>query len=206
MAKIKMSPLVTDIKGSSGPLLFSESRGVRTVRAKKTPSNPNTAAQQASRGALRDLMTIWEQLHYWLQDRWTDYAAGLNMTAVNAFLAQNLAIENGNSRFSITPPGTLPVLTASGIYESSGCANVSFGFTPGTVPVGQILTVWHRLGNKPGPPGPLLTPSFFVGPQTSPVSVPVPDCGEGDNWLYASLVTAQYAEIGFGFGVFLDII
>lgn len=206
MAKIKMSPLVTDIKGSTDRLLFSSSRGVATVRTKKSPVQPNTAAQIKSRGALYDLMTLWKTLSSSARTIWEVYAKGMSMTPVNAFLAQNLALENTTNRWSMFPPGSIPAISASGFYESEGCANVPFAFTPGSIPSGQTILVWHRMGNTPGPPAQVWIRYAFGGPLSSPVSVPVVNCGGGDNFLYAALVTPDWTAWSYGFGVFVDVL
>jgi hypothetical protein len=204
MAKIKLSPLVSKISGSTGPLLFSESRGVVTVRTKKTPTNPNTAAQQVSRAALRDLMSIFSQLHILLQGVWSTYGAGRGMTGVNAFLSQNLAAEQTGGEWSVSPPGTLPNLDVVGPVNGNCPGNALVNFTPSPITGTTSLIYYHRMGNQGDSVPPVMTRGFFASPRTSPVNIPLTNCADGDNWVYLYTGNSFLVDWSLGFGSFVD--
>ena len=200
MAKITKSPLIADIRGSAGPLLFSSSRGISTVRAKKTPTNPNTPAQQASRNGLRDLVSIYGQFGTGLKTVWTNYGVARSMTGVNAFLSQNLAGEIAGGIWSPTPPGAFPVLSVVGDINGNCPGTAMINYLPSTLPAGRYLIIYHRVGNQGDPTLPAMTQTFIIGPKSSPTNPAIPNCADGDNWFYCYLSTSTHSEWGYGFG------
>lgn len=60
--KIKFGALVTDGRGKLGGHVASKNRSGNYLRTKVTPSNPQTAAQQATRAVLGSLSTAWSGL------------------------------------------------------------------------------------------------------------------------------------------------
>lgn len=200
MAKIKLSPLVNKISGSAGPLLFSESRGISTVRAKKTPSNPNTSAQQAARSALRDLMSIYAQLHSGEKSVWDYYGAKSELSGVNAFLSQNLALEISGGLWPIMPPDTLPNISVVGDVNGACPGDGIINFTPPDIPAGIVFVYYHRMGNQGDPVPPVMTRGTVSGPQSSPVAVALINCADGDNWVYCYEALGAFVNWNSGFG------
>lgn len=62
MAKIKFGMMMTDARGKLGGQVFSKNRGGSYVRTKVTPSNPQTSAQMAVRGAFASISSAWSAL------------------------------------------------------------------------------------------------------------------------------------------------
>lgn len=62
MAKIKLSMVVSDMRGKLNGSVFARNRGGLYVRTKVTPSNPQTGAQQLARNILGSLSQQWKTL------------------------------------------------------------------------------------------------------------------------------------------------
>lgn len=62
MAKIKLSAIVSEMRGKLNGSVFSKNRGGAYVRTKVTPVNPQTLAQGAVRAALTSLSQAWRGL------------------------------------------------------------------------------------------------------------------------------------------------
>lgn len=200
MAKIKLSPLVNKIQGSAGPLLFSSSRGVATVRTKKTPVNPNTAPQQAARAAFRDLMSIWSQFHFQLQNAWTAYGATRDMTGGNAFISLSMQGELAGGIWSPSPPGAMPSLTVVGDVNGTCPGNAITNMSPGSISASFYLVYYHRMGNQGDPVPPVMTRGVRAGPTISPTNIALVDCEDGDNWVYCYIENADFTDWSLGFG------
>lgn len=59
MAVYRPGPIVADIRGSVGAETFARNQGGLYVRARTTPTDPNTADQQACRAAVTALSQYW---------------------------------------------------------------------------------------------------------------------------------------------------
>lgn len=200
MAKIKLSPLVNKIQGSTGPLLFSSSRGVATVRTKKIPTNPNTAQQQAARAAFRDLVSIYNQFNAIEKNLWIAYGASRSLSGVNAFISLSLAGELSGGVWSPSPPGSLTPLTVVGDVNGNCPGTAMMNYSPSSVPSGFVIVIYHRVGNQGDPTPPVMTRGGASGPRSSPFTVSLPGCAAGDNWVYSYIVKGDLLEWSLGFG------
>lgn len=68
------SPVFSKASGSIGGMTFSHNRGGNYTRAKTTPSNPNSTAQQAQRALISSLTAAWGALTTAQRDAWNAYA------------------------------------------------------------------------------------------------------------------------------------
>lgn len=75
MAKIR--PILGELRGRIAGVVFSHNKGGDYVRKGTTPTNPNTARQQATRTILGDLASAWTNtLSAAQRDAWNTYAEG----------------------------------------------------------------------------------------------------------------------------------
>jgi len=204
MAKIKMSPLVKKIQGSVDGLLFSESRGVATVRTKKTPTNPDTLAQQVSRKAMARLMGIWPQISDRIASSYEYGDVNKNQTVINRFLARLLALEMVESSYSLSPPTSTPACLGPAFIEFVNCNAVSVSFSPSPAPNNYHLILIHRVDSAvPGAP-PVMTVYPQHPTQVSPKILNLTNCEDGDNYIYGFFSDITTALVGEGFGVFAE--
>lgn len=83
MAKIQFGMMMTDARGKLGGQVFSKNRGGAYIRTKVTPSNPQTADQQANRSILTTVSQGWSGLSGSERESWN---SGVNdWTSTNVF-------------------------------------------------------------------------------------------------------------------------
>ncbi len=69
------STIVAQASGSIGGLTFSRNRGGKYIRSRATPTNPNSVFQQAVRGFMSQLTSLWnDTLTQGERDAWDLYA------------------------------------------------------------------------------------------------------------------------------------
>lgn len=139
MGRVTFSPEVSDARGKLGDAVFSSWKGRPYLRTRVSGSNPNTAAQQASRQSLARCILLYQSLETQLKDDWDTKAAQLKLPGYNSFLSHNRAEEEAGAN-----PLTVSLQTPS--------VDVMTGFnaTPWFIP-GTILLTWT---------GPLVPPDF----------------------------------------------
>jgi len=94
MAKVKGPLMSLDASGSiAGSITFSKWKGVKTARIKSTPSNPDTAGQQAQRTTFSLAVASWKAQDAADQLTWTNRAKalGLNMSGFNLYVREYIA-------------------------------------------------------------------------------------------------------------------
>lgn len=74
MASILTGSIVADIRGSVGSESYSRNQYGNYVKARVTPTNPNTAAQIASRAALAASVAAWQALTQAQRDKYNALA------------------------------------------------------------------------------------------------------------------------------------
>ncbi|MBI4976283.1 MAG: hypothetical protein HZC28_02315 [Spirochaetes bacterium] len=88
MATITLSPLISDLRGRIGSIVFCKWKGVHYVR-RYAPHNPsNTLLQAAQRAVFRDAITAWQGLSDDARRRWSQKAAHLAMSGYNLFISR----------------------------------------------------------------------------------------------------------------------
>jgi len=81
MALIKFGGGITEMRGSMAGNVFSRNRSGAYIRARTTPTNPNSVGQQAVRSCLSALTVRWSQtLTAAQRTAWNLYAASVAMT------------------------------------------------------------------------------------------------------------------------------
>ena len=100
------STVIAQASGALGGLVFSRNGGGPYIRTRATPTNPNTPQQQAIRGFLSQLTSLWvNSLTEDQRQGWTDYAANVplinrigqarNVTALNMYVRTNVPLLQG---------------------------------------------------------------------------------------------------------------
>lgn len=75
------SQIITQASGSVGGLTYSRNKGGMYMRARAVPTNPNTPLQQAVRGYVSQLTSLWvNTLTETLRAAWATYAANVQLT------------------------------------------------------------------------------------------------------------------------------
>ena len=82
MAKIKLSAIVSEMRGKLNGSVFSKNRGGAYLRTKVTPVNPNTASQGAVRGALTGIAQTWRTLTEAQRKAWNTAVSNFTKTDI----------------------------------------------------------------------------------------------------------------------------
>lgn len=191
------SPVLAEVSGSLGGIVFSHNAGGPYMRARATVTNPNTPQQQVVRSLLSQLTSTWVTTLTDIQRQgWTDYAANVplpnalgaprHVTALNMYVRSNVPlIQAGFARQDDAPTSfTLGDFTAAAGAASAGPQTISISFTVTDAWVDEsdagMLIYVSRQQNT--------TINFFKGPYqfagsidgddttppTSPATIPVP--------------------------------
>ncbi len=118
MAKIKLSAIVSEMRGKLNGSVFSKNRGGAYVRTKVTPVNPQTLAQGNVRAALTNLSQAWKSLTEAQRLAWNSAVSQFTSTdifgdiktpsGINLFNKLNL-----NLTAIAAPPISVPPLAVS---------------------------------------------------------------------------------------------
>lgn len=73
MARVKLSPLLTDISGSIGGMTIQRNKFGTTIRQKPLPLNPTTAAQLNVRRLMMTIQKAWQDLTDAQRLQWNRY-------------------------------------------------------------------------------------------------------------------------------------
>lgn len=206
MAKIKMSPLVTDIKGSTDKLLFSSSRGVATVRTKVKPVQPNTAAQIANRQIMVSLMKTLGEMSPYIRLGWEHASIGQNKTGTNLFISANVASEKTQDVNIWSLPTDIQAVSGPSYIEQTAETPYSVAFSPSPVPAGLKLYVYNRVGSPEPPNYYDIWEYIYDAPQTSPVSVPWQEGVGGEYFIFGMFVDEAKGRCGAGFSAWAEIV
>ena len=89
MAKVNAGPIVSDVRGSVGPVTYYTQRGQLIARARIAPNQFSTPARDQARNDLRLAMRDWF-FHKPINKPPWDFQAGDRMHGVNLFVQQNV--------------------------------------------------------------------------------------------------------------------
>lgn len=201
MAKIKLNSLLADMRGRMGAVVFSSNGAGFYASPLKTPIQPNTDRQSATRNAFSRLVKSWNLLSIAERAAWTAYAAQVDNARTDWFgdvyypnaRAQFISINTtrllaGEDITATAPigalPATLPAMTAG--IDPDGSGFTSYIDAAATFDA-SILAVHAAVSitSSPGRNTPI-TPYKVLG--INPVSGSWP-------WTIDSLLTALYGVI-----------
>lgn len=168
------SPLLSQASGSVAGSVFSHNKGGMYMRARTTPVNPNTDAQQSVRDSMRVLVDAWTNtLTQTERDSWNLYAFNTPLlnklgdptkrTGQNMFVRSNLprlhaampVIETAPVTFDL---GSFTPLTGFTADASADTFTFNFGTTdPWANAAGGVMFIYQSRPVNP-------TVLFFKGP------------------------------------------
>lgn len=109
MGLVKYSPLVSEVRGKVGDVIFSRNTYGAYVRDYVIPLNPNTTYQQTARNLMSAAVILWQGLSEDQRTQWRAYASELirtnryndlsRLSGYNAFIMQAI----NRSRMSLSP-------------------------------------------------------------------------------------------------------
>lgn len=149
----KILPILGELTGSVAGSTFARSGGGSYVKARASPTNGNTTAQQRARSGLGRASAQWAGLSQTNKDLWADAArqtnaaqpqgVDTNLTAHQCYCAYNAArIGFGGSGVSAPPTAARPGLltSASGVCDAT---TLSLTFAPASPPNGGRIVAWQ---------------------------------------------------------------
>ena len=116
--KLKLSPLVAGASGSTADLTAANWKGRAYVRTKTTPSNPNSAAQQASRLSMTNMNTLWRDYSSFVHPAWADVAAALALSPFNAYVRANLPRDHSHDPVLAAPENLAVPAPLAFVFDS----------------------------------------------------------------------------------------
>lgn len=133
MAKIKLSPLITEIGGKLGNVVFQRNPTGPFARNLVIPANPNTSAQQTARSRMTVRSKAWAGLTEGQRLAWNTAAASgdwtltdsfgneFNPTGEQLYIQLNINGETVGAGPYVTPPAkvTLPAVTIGTLTVNS---------------------------------------------------------------------------------------
>lgn len=122
--------------------VYSTWKGRSYVRRYVVPANPNTSAQQATRGAFKWLMEAWKFWPAAATSAWKLYGDSLQITDRNAFAKANVAAlrsETDLDNLTISPAARSG-LVASAMVLTAGSSQITVDLTAPVLPTGWAIT------------------------------------------------------------------
>lgn len=142
MAKVTGGLFSLDSSGSiAKTLTMSKWRGVKYVRQTVIPANPNTTAQQSTRGAFRVSTQIWKLGSSLFVAPWNRQAQGQPKLGLNIFTGQFVRDNRGQADLSnmVFSPGAKGGLPADAMILTPAANQITAALTPPTPPEGWTL-------------------------------------------------------------------
>lgn len=191
MAKVKGPLFGFRARGQLGKsLVFGDWRGVSYARQLVTPANPNTEAQQDTRGVFAYLNRLWKVLPAAVQDVWTEYARGKPFTNRNAVLSENVPVLRGQTEITniVLSPGVLgggPLTSLTA--QPGGPGEINVQVTVPSLPSGwSVSSVVYCALRQQDPHDPLLSNPVGLVVNQSPYSGTITGLEEGAGYVVAA--------------------
>lgn len=132
--------------GASGAIgktqVYASWKGRKYARRYVIPADPNTTAQQETRGVFTWGSNVWKLAPTLFQDPWNGYAKGKVMTGRNAW--QGSAVKNLRTKTDLSDmvfsPGAAGGIAASAMTVTPGASSLTVAVTVPTPPTGWTLT------------------------------------------------------------------
>lgn len=144
-ARVSYSPLVTDIRGSVKDTTFSKWKSTNYIRARVTPSNPNTAAQQAVRESMARCVSLYQSMASEITDAWNAYAVPYNYSGYNAMVKADRVDEQVGDPILFTPVNPdIVEITDLAASTGSGSKEIDLTWTDPEMGAGYYVYVAAR--------------------------------------------------------------
>lgn len=149
-------------------LTYAKWRGIRYVRQRVIPANPNSTLQQNIRGVFRSLNAIWLYIPGGAGDSYLTASAGRPLTNRNLFIQRNAKDMYDAGDYSTFQPYAPSKGGPGGIVNApvDGSGTVTVTVTPPTTPTGWTLDfVWGTIirDSNPYTDPPYATQEHFDG-------------------------------------------
>jgi hypothetical protein len=145
-------------------ITYSSWRGVQYARQRVVPTNPNTTAQQDSRGLFSTLNALWLRLGPLARAPWEASASGQPFTDRNRFLQVNIPLMSGQVDMQdfVGSPGVGGAVPPTSVTDASGGAGqITLTAVQPTLPTGWTQTSIDAVAFIDGDPTTPLTPLPF---------------------------------------------
>lgn len=148
MARLTLSPIITDIRGKVADAVFSKWRGINTLRARVTPGNPSTPAQQSIRGFFHSATKSWARQTTAYKASFNETASGQSYSGFNRYITELRAANNAYRDYATTlsanAAGGATTLDLTAVQPASMPSYIdSSGFVVNTrIKVGADTTVY----------------------------------------------------------------
>lgn len=192
MARVKMPIMGVDASGQLGKsMVFGNWRGVRYARTHVYPTNPNTEAQQAIRGAFAYLNDLYKRFPADVTSVWVAYAKGRPLTDRNGFLKYNTAAMQDATDITnlVVSPGVAGGYALSGLSLSVNASanSITATATAPDIPSGwSISRVVFVCVCDQDPHGPAVENPRVSSDASSPYTVTFENLRDGQRYLVAA--------------------
>lgn len=142
MARITGPLLSLDASGTlAKTLTFSKWRGIKYVRQRVVPENPNTTEQAETRNVFKMLVEAWKLAPTLVVTPWDTHALGRPFTGRNKFIGDNVSVLRNEANLDnmIVSPGARGGLPPNSILSAADVAGITVTFTQPAVPTGWSL-------------------------------------------------------------------
>lgn len=134
MSRVIYSPIISDIRGKAGTLVFSSWKGRSYIRKQVIPGNPNTADQQLIRAAFSRTVKCYQGLAADLKTFLDILGSDAQMSGFNIMMKSDVKNERDNKFGNIVPANTY-VMNIEGFALSAPGAS-------DTINVAWTVTGW----------------------------------------------------------------
>lgn len=166
--------------GASGTIAkaitFSSWKGIQYARTRVVPENPNTAAQQETRGVFTTLVEMWKRMPQLARDPWIAAVRGVALTPRNMHLKANIAVlrEQSNLDNLVMSVATGQAVPPENATFTPGSGQITIAADAPTAPVGYTLTSMIAAVCKDVDPSPAAVTETLVQEDTEePYSVDI---------------------------------
>lgn len=152
MAKLVMPAMSVEARGKMGGLVYNTWRGIATVKAFKSPTQPKTEAQLAARARMSTYSQAWAGLTTVERDAWETYAEShlqtdwtgksLRLTSQNWYVGCNCRIALVGGTAITSPPSAAAPAMPTGVamsFVSGSPGTIKIAWTAPTVATDFIV-------------------------------------------------------------------
>ena len=143
MAKVTAPLLSMGARGQIGKSqVYAVWRGVPYARQRVVPANPNSTAQQSTRGVFSSMSGLWKNGPTILLAPWNAFATGKPLTGRNAFIGENISAMRGETDrlLFVGSPGARGGPASVGVSAADGgTGDVDVTITSPPTPSGWTL-------------------------------------------------------------------
>ena len=165
MAKVTGPLLSIAARGSiASTQVYSTWKGIDYVRQHVIPANPNTAAQQTTRGVFKEASDLWLRAPTLIRAPWDRNAVGRPYTGRNKFIGSYIGALRGDADMAdlIMSPGAKGGPAALAVVAVGGALLITVTITEPALPTGWTITQAVAGAIEDGAPGALTDLNFTV--------------------------------------------